>query len=112
MVEERWFERSTVSMEKPIIVRGLAGPVQHGTETVTKEVKRDHKVTWVHSSAVFLEDARLESGTPYQHSVRLEIQPEPPGHATDAKIKWWLQTVIDVASARDIKPRNRVSIAV
>ena len=23
MVEERWFERSTVSMEKPIIVQGL-----------------------------------------------------------------------------------------
>ena len=115
MVEERWKEQYTLSMEKPVIVqppRGIGPPVQVGTETVTKDVNKDHKETSVHSSARFLENARLESGTPYQHSVRFEIQPEPPGHATDAKIKWWLQTVIDIASARDIKPRNRVSIAV
>ena len=64
----------------------------------------------MHSSVVFLENARLVSGRPARHSARLEIQPEPPVQAGKAKVRWWLQTVIDIAGARDIKPRSKVSI--
>ncbi len=119
MVEGRW--ASTVTYEKPTYVkvpRGMGsrmggpsmGLEQVGTET--KEMVKNRKETSAHGSAVFLENSMLKSGRPYQYSVRLEIRLQPPAYPTDAKIKWWLQTEIDVADARDTKRRNKVSIAV
>ena len=117
MVEERWTERSTMSYEKPVYTtssgaRGGASIKQIGTTTETKQVVVNHKETSAHSSVMFLESVRLVSGTPARYNVRLEIQPEPPSHTVDAKLKWWLQTVVDVVGARDIKPRSKMSIAV
>ena len=84
MLEERWTERSTLSYEKPIFgqgsVRGGA-PRQIGTETVTKDVSKDHKETSVHSSVVFLENVQVQPGSPARHAVRLQIQREAPPHA-------------------------------
>ena len=117
MVEERWTERSTISYEKPVYttssgIRGGASIKEIGTTTETKQVVVNHKETSAHSSVAFLESVRLVSGTPARYNIRLEIQPEPPSHTVDAKLKWWLQTVVDVVGARDIKPRSKVSIAV
>ncbi len=116
VVEERWIERYTLSVEKPILqsVVGADGPGyvrQIGTTTETREIARDHEETSVHSSVVFLEGVRLVSGRPARYSVRLEIRPEPPRHTGEATMKWQLHTTIDVAGARDIELRSRVSIA-
>jgi len=117
MVEEQWTERSTLTTEKPVFAstggaRGVGNVKQIGTTTQTKIVEVNHKETSAHSSITFLENERLASGSPASYSVRLEIQSEPPSHTVDVKLKWWLQTVVDVVGARDIKPRSKVSIAV
>jgi len=117
IVEEQWIEKKTITTEKPIYTsnvydrsRGTARKL--GTSTETKQVIVNHKETSTHSSIVFLESVRLASDTPARYNVRLEIQPNPPSHTGDTKRKWWLQTVVDVVGARDIKPRSKVSIAV
>lgn len=115
VVEERWTERTSLSFEKPVYARtgggGYTRMVQVGTTTETRDTTKDHKETSVHSSAVFIEDARLESGRPTRHSLRLEARAEAPARGGEAKIRWWVQTVVDVAGARDIKPRSKVTIA-
>ena len=114
VLEEQWTERSTVTHAEPGLLgsRGLNTGVtrQVGTTTVTRQITKDHKEKSVHSGAVFLEDAGLQSGEPARHNVRLQIQPGAPPHSGEAKARWWLQTVIDVAGARDIKPRHKVVI--
>ena len=115
MLEERWTERSTVTVEVPLVHRNpasMASGIQVGSTTEIKEVVTRHKESSVRSRVVFLESVRLVSGRTARYSVRLEIQPDPPSGPHDAKRKWWLQTVIDVAGARDIKPRHKVTIAV
>jgi len=113
MVEERWTERSTVSYQKPVVQTGLRGGAQVvGTTTETREIVREHKEKYAHSSAVFLEAARLDAGKSSRYRVRLQIQPEPPARANEAKVRWWLQTVIDVAGARDIRARTKIDMAV
>ena len=115
VLEEQWKETSTLSYEKPIfqtVSTGRSATVQQvGSTTETKQVTKDYKESSVSSRAVFLEDARLRSGKAARHSVRLQIQPQVPPHTGEAKIKWWVQTVIDVAGARDIKPRQRVTVS-
>ena len=78
---------------------------------VTKRVLKEHRKTYVGSSAVFLTDARLESGTVRRYNARLEIEPQPPSHASEATIKWSLVAVVDVAHARDVKKRSTVRVA-
>ena len=117
MVEERWTERTTLTTEKPVYAssggpRGSASVKQIGTTTEIKQVVVNNKETSAHSSIVLLESVRFASGTPVLYNVRLEIQPEPPSHTVDIKLKWWLQAVVDVVGARDIKSRSKVSIAV
>ena len=117
IVEERWTERTTRSTEKPVYIRvqrGIASSSEEqiGTTTETKEIVKKHRETWAHSSVMFLEGAHLQSGSPARYSVRLEVQPERPPHMGEGKLKWWLQTVVDVVGARDIRPRSKVSIAV
>ena len=115
VLEERWTESSTLSVEKPIFLKAGVGftaqVIEAGSTIETKEVTKALKETAVHSSAVFLEEVRLRSGGSVTHNLRLGIRPEAPAHAENAKTKWWIQTVIDVEGARDIKPRVTVSIA-
>ena len=117
VLEERWTERSTLTMDKPIYQRTIGGVqgggsvVQIGTETVTKQVNKDHKEASVQSSVLLLEDERLMSGAGLRRQVRLKIGPDPPPHAGEGKTSWWLQTVIDVAGARDVKPRRKVKVS-
>ncbi|MCH8207215.1 MAG: hypothetical protein IH956_09470 [Chloroflexi bacterium] len=113
MVEEQWTERSTVSYEKPIVQTGMRGEVRViGSTTETRQIVREHKEKYAHSSTAFLEATRLDAGRSEVYRVLLQIQPDPPAHANEAKARWWLQTVIDVAGARDIRARTKVDIAV
>lgn len=117
VVEERWTERSMMTYEKPILqtsggARGGVTMQQIGTETVTKEIVKEHKEKYTHSSATFLEASRISVQRLARYPVEFRIEAEPPPHANEAKLSWWLQTVIDVAGARDIKPRTKVDIAV
>ena len=113
MVEEQWTDRSIVSYEKPVVQTGPRGGVRViGTTTETREIVREHKEKYAHSSVAFLEATRLDTGKSARYSVRLQIQAEPPARANEAKVRWWLQTVIDVAGARDVRVRTKVDIAV
>ena len=113
MVEEQWTEHSTVSYEKPVVQTGLRGQVRvMGSTTETRELVREHKEKYAHSSAAFLEAARLDAGKSARYRITLQIQPEAPARAKEARGRWWLQTVIDVAGARDVRARTKVAIVV
>lgn len=75
-----------------------------------KQVNRDERDVYVHSSAVFLEDARLNGGTVQQFSFALHVENEPPPHSSVGSSQWWLEVVLDVASARDVRTRRRVNV--
>ena len=69
---------------------------------VPKEVHREHKESYVHSTAAFLEDGQLQPGTTGRYDAALMIQPEPSAHADKAtRISWRLVTTVDIARARD-----------
>ncbi len=109
--EEHWTVRSTVMV--PVSRRGgghLAPGAVHAPR-IPKQVHKEYRETFVHSSVVFLEDARLASGRTSRYNARLEIQPEPPPHAREGKVRWRLVTTTDVAGARDIKARRPVKVA-
>ena len=114
--EERWAERFTV-MAKVVTPLGTGGGVMSGggsvrviTQTVPRQVYKEHKETYVHSSVVFLQDIRLDPAGTGRYDARLEIQPEPPPHADGANLRWSLVATIDVAGARDIKTRRKVKV--
>ncbi|MCH9036204.1 MAG: hypothetical protein IH860_02650 [Chloroflexi bacterium] len=112
--EERYTETYTIMVHDPRTVRAqyrmprgasLAPPPR-----IPKEVTKEHRETYVHSSAVFLQDTRLRSGATSRYNVRLEIQPEPPPHADRASLKWKLVTAVDVALARDITKKQTIKV--
>ena len=108
--EESYTE--TFTMMVPIRGSSGGGPTGTGASqsSVTQHKTKKHKVSYVHSSVVFLQDTRLSSGSATTHDVRLEIQPEPPPRAAEAKLKWTLVTSVDVARARDAKVQRAVSV--
>ena len=71
---------------------------------------QEHRVTYVHSSLVFLEDRRMRKGAKERHRVRFDIQPDPPPHAGKAEVKWTLLTTVDVARARDVQRKRTIHI--
>ena len=112
--EEHWTEFSTVMVPVSRASRGEAASASGGRvlpeARIPKQVHEEHRESYVHSSVVFLEDTRLASGRTGSHNARLEIQPEPPPHALDGKVRWRLVTTTDVAGARDIKARRLVKV--
>jgi hypothetical protein len=80
------------------------------TPMIPKLVNKEIRETYVHSSVVFLTDTLLSPGVTDRHSIRLDVGPEPPPHASNATIKWRLEIVADVARARDIKTRHKVNM--
>ena len=115
--EESYAETFTVMVMDR---RATMGGTRHMPPRIPKQVTKEHKETYIHSSVVFLEDARLHSGTSRRFNATLEIQPEPPAHAAavlgsatgviGATVKWTLVAAIDVAGARDIKKRQKVTV--
>jgi len=78
---------------------------------VPKEVHKDVKVSYIHSSEVFLTNSLLRPGAVDRHNIGLGIEPEPPPHASTATVSWRLEVVVDVARARDVKARHKVDVA-
>ena len=61
------------------------------TPLIPKQVTKEHREAYVHSSVVFLADTGLRLSTTEQYTIRLE-------------------TAVDVAKARDIKTRHKVKM--
>ncbi len=110
--EERWTDVHTVmapaSLRPPASATGGGGVYM--PPSVPKRLTKEYKATSVHSSVVFLQDARLPSGTTATYRANLEIVPEPPEHADKATVRWTLVTVVDIARARDFKARRKVKV--
>ena len=77
---------------------------------IPKQVSTEHKEKYVHSSAVFLQDTRLQSGSGNAHHVRLEIEPETPENAEKGTVNWSIVAAIDVSRARDINKKAKIRV--
>ena len=123
--QERYSETSTLSMEMPVSQSGGgAAPgtrILIGTTPVTKEVRKELKETHVHSSVVFLKDTTVSSLAPGPFNVELEIEPDPPPHAEEAKelvkdpsrswsFKWTLVATVNVVRGRNPKSQRSVKV--
>ena len=111
--QENWSEVFTVmvSVSRPIS-DGRGRAVYMPTTRVPKQVAKQHRESYVHSSAIFLENSELEPNSTGTYSIGLEIENEPPPRAKEATMRWSLVVVADVARARDIKARRAVKVAV
>ena len=106
--EEAWREVFTVMMP---VRRGHA-PIMAGghAPSIPQQRTKTNREAFVHSGVVFLRDTRLASGRIGSYNARLEIEPKPPPHAGQGKVRWRLVTTTDVAGARDIKARRLVKV--
>ena len=77
---------------------------------IPKQVNKEIRETYVHSSVVFLTDTWLRPGVTDRYNARLEVASEPPPHASNATLKWRLETAVDIARARDVKTRHKVKV--
>lgn len=114
MCEERYKQTFTVSVTKSSSggMRGGGPPI---ISKENRQVTHSRKESYPHSTAVFLSEARLSSGTTSKHRVKLVIGSEYPQHmsdptATEAEVSWALVAAFDVAKARDITKRHRVEL--
>ena len=80
------------------------------TPMIPKQVTKEHRETYVHSSVIFLADSLLSSGATDQYDIRLGIGTELPPNAGISIVKWRLELVVDVARARDVKMRHKVNV--
>lgn len=80
------------------------------TPMIPRQVNKEIRETYVHSSVVFLTDTWLRPGETDRHSIRLEVGPEPPPNASNATIKWRLEAEVDVARGRDVRKRYQVKM--
>ncbi len=127
--QQRYWESSTLTMEVPVIIHSLQGgegvsaPRQTGTDTVVKQVSKELKESFMHSSVEFLNGETLRMGSPRTAEVKLEIEPVPPPHAAEAKelvkdsgrswsFNWTLIAEVNVVRGRNPKQRRVVRIAI
>ena len=113
--EEQYLESYTVNVPSgqpsdagsPFNIGGTYVPPR-----IPKQVTKDVRQTYVHSSVVFLAGTTLPQGSPITYEARLDIETEPPAHAGVARLRWRLECVADVAMARDVKTRHKVQVTV
>lgn len=113
--EERYREVYTVMVPAGRPSQNMAVSMTGATHVparIPKQVTKDHRETYVHSSVDFIANTRLTTGTNDTYKVELDIDSEPPPHATQAKLKWTLVASIDVARARDIRRRYKLRVRV
>ena len=79
---------------------------------VPKKVDRDVKESYVHSSALFLDGAKLNGGSMQQFTFDLHVGAELQARASVADRRWWLEVVLDLAKARDVRSRHVVNVVV
>ena len=77
---------------------------------VPKQVSKDHKESYIHSSVVFLQDAQLQSDKRNMYQAMLEIQLETPDNAEKGTVSWSVVAAIDIARARDINKKQKVRV--
>jgi hypothetical protein len=117
--EERFVENYSVSGPGLYSNPGVASP----RAQISNQVIRERKETYVHSTEVFLSDAKLTAGISLRYQARLKIQPKPPVHVEDAKelrgdadrswtFKWTLVTTVDVVRGRNPKRQRVVRVGV
>ena len=94
-------------------------PIQARSATLL--ATRETKETYVHSSAVFLNDVRLSPGRASNHAVRLAVLPSPPRHFSEAQalerdaasswtFKWRLVASVNVVRGRNPKVQRAVRV--
>ena len=109
-----WAETYTVMVPSVMPSRSgaMVGPTgrTYIPPSVPKQVSKEYKESYVHSSVVFLQDAQLQSAGRNTYQAKLEIQPETPDNAEKGTVSWSLVAAIDVARARDINKKQKVRV--
>ena len=117
--EERYVENYSVSGPGLYSNPGVAAP----RAQISSQVIREQKETYVHSTEVFLSDAKLSAGISLRFQARLKVEPTPPVHAEDARalqrdadrswtFKWTLVMTVDVVRGRNPKTQHVVRVGV
>ena len=112
--QAHWAETYTVIV--PAVMPSRGGAMVGATGStyippkIPKQVSKDHKESYIHSSVVFLQDAQLQSAGRNTYQAKLEIQPETPDNAEKGTVSWSLVAAIDVARARDINKKQKVRV--
>jgi hypothetical protein len=109
-----WVDIHTVMVPTVMPSRGGAAIGDTGgvyvAPRIPKQVSKEYKESYVHSSAVFLQDTHVQSGRGSSYRVRLEIQPETPDNAEKGTVSWSVLAAIDISRARDINKKTKVRI--
>ena len=109
-----WAETYTVMVPSVMPSRSgaMVGPTgrTYIPPSVPKQVSKDHKENYIHSSVVFLQDAQLQSAKRNTYQARLEIQPETPDNAGKGTVSWSIVATIDISRARDINKKEKVRV--
>ena len=109
-----WAETYTVMVPAVMPSRSgaMVGPTgsTYSPPKIPKQVSKDHKESYIHSSVVFLQDAQLQSDRRNIYQARLEIQPEVPENAEKGTVSWSIVADIDIARARDIVKKEKVRV--
>ena len=112
--EERYPEVYTATVggfHRPPTTRGaFPVPTPVALPNVPKQVNKDHQETYIHSTAVFLQETPFGSGATGSYNAKLEIRPDPPPHAKQGTVKWTLVTAVDVAQARDVTKKRQLTV--
>ena len=109
--EERWAEtyyRRVPIGASPGIITRRGKPLT--SETVPKREVKEFKESFVHSSAVFVEDTQLEAGDSAAYDVSLEISEERPAHALEGKLRWSLVTTVEAGDGRAVAKSTRLMV--
>ena len=114
--EERWSETYTMMVPDVRTLRGQMGVGTRGAAPpppppppIPKRVNKRRQETYVHSSAVFLKESSLRSGT-VSHRLALKIGSTPLRRPTDGAARWRLVARVDVVRARDATARQPVNV--
>ena len=108
--EEHYVEDFTVQGGDIYSARGVSRGVRRSDVSFARRVHKEHTESYVHNSVVFLENARLSSGTTGTHKVRLEIPTELPRRRAAGTVKWRLRTAVNVVRGRDVKRQRAVKV--
>ena len=109
-----WAETYTVMV--PAVMPSRSGAMVGATGStyippkIPKQVSKDHKESYIHSSVVFLQDTQLESDRRNTYQARLEIQPDAPENAERGTVSWNVVADIDIARARDVVKKEKVRV--
>ena len=98
------FTRMVASRDAGILTRG---PKTHMLPRV--EIK-EHKEHYIHSSVVFMKNARLRSARVEVYNPRLKIGPEPHPEAQTGVLSWFLVATVRVDGGEDIKRVRGVTV--